>query len=117
MAEAARPHGSLAGLPPPEPREPDPRAAGWADVRALLLIRAGEAAALMAELTRRPRDAAALHRADLMIKGLGCLAGLLRRCVVDEAILAAVREEAYGQGYADGKAAARCGLQLVSGGR
>jgi hypothetical protein len=109
MAEPAR-----AG-PEPAERKPDPRASGWAGAQRAMATAAESCALAVAELARRPGDAAALEMARLTLRVLENLGDTVRRLAFGEALLEAERERAYAAGVADCKAA-RYRLSVVDGG-
>lgn len=106
-----------AGDPGPDDpeRKPDPRAGGWADVRAALVTEARAVRLAVEEMARRPGDEAALEMARLNLSVLESLGVIAGRWQVDEAVIEAERARAYADGIAACKAA-RCRLEVIDGG-
>ena len=114
MAEPARASAADTGTDKARPRRSDPLSPGWANVRSLLCTASEDASMVLADLAERPDGALALRRAELLADRLHNLTEITRRLVIDEAVLEAVRDDAYARGVADCKA--RCGhLRAVPG--
>ena len=114
MAEPARVSAADPGPDKARPRKSDPLSPGWVNVRGLLCTAAEGAQLAVTELTARPDCPGAKRRAELLLAALSDLAEITRRCVLDEAVLEAVRADAYARGVADCKAA-RSRLGAVPG--
>lgn len=114
MTEPARRAPGPAPEDDPE-RKPDPRAAGWGDVRTALIAGSRAVALAAAEMAARPGDPAALAMLGTAVRVMESLGVIASRCEFGEAVIVAERARAYRQGAADCKAA-RHRLEVIDGG-